>query len=450
MKTAAEIMDTTSPRSPPTPTPASAIELLAKTEKGAIPVVDEERRVVGIVSESDLVLSDEEADLHLPLYFDLMGAVVFLGSIKHFEERLNKAFATKVSELMTADPETVSVDDDAETVARRIAETHHNHLPVVDGDGRLAGLVTRADALAALVDSDSMARATARIDFGAVERNCARLKEEVGRTSSSARWSRPTATVTAAPLCRRRGRGWSEPACGRDRRRGGADRPRASAHPAADDGSADAGGARRRARRGVGDLRLARRIPRSRRRTGPRLGRPARVHVKHDSGMGRLGNRDPSRVIAIARACAANENLELAGIWTHFATADEPDSDFFGEQLERFSVVAEAVRREFPDVIVHAANSAAVLRDRRSHFDMVRCGVAIYGLDPFQQDPAEHDLRRPSRCTPTSPTSSASPPATVPATAGPGGRRRPAPTLRCCRSAMGTGSAAASRTMPRC
>ena len=47
----------------------------------------------------------------------------------------------------------MSVDDDAETVARRIAETHHNHLPVVDGDGRLAGLVTRADALAALVDA---------------------------------------------------------------------------------------------------------------------------------------------------------------------------------------------------------------------------------------------------------------------------------------------------------
>jgi alanine racemase len=97
-------------------------------------------------------------------------------------------------------------------------------------------------------------------------------------------------------------------------------------------------------------------------------------------------------VIAIARACAANENLELAGIWTHFATADEPDSDFFDDQLERFSVVADTIRGEFPDVVVHAANSAAVIRDRRSHFDMVRCGVAIYGLDPFQHDPADHDL----------------------------------------------------------
>jgi CBS domain-containing protein len=71
--------------------------------------------------------------------------------MKGFEERLNKAFATKVSELMSPDPVVVGIEDDAEAVARKIAETHHNHLPVVDEEGRLAGLVTRADALAALV-----------------------------------------------------------------------------------------------------------------------------------------------------------------------------------------------------------------------------------------------------------------------------------------------------------
>ena len=64
-------------------------------------------------------------------------------------------------------------------------------------------------------------------------------------------------------------------------------------------------------------------------------GRPARVHVKHDSGMGRLGNRDPQEVIALARACAADPDLDLAGVWTHFATADETDSGFFDEQLRR-------------------------------------------------------------------------------------------------------------------
>jgi alanine racemase len=121
-------------------------------------------------------------------------------------------------------------------------------------------------------------------------------------------------------------------------------------------------------------------------------GRPARVHVKHDSGMGRLGNRDPGAVLALLRACAQDPDLEPAGVWTHFATADEPDSAFFDEQLERFSAVAAAVRAEFPDATVHAANSAAVFREPRSHFDMARCGVAVYGLDPFQEDPAERGL----------------------------------------------------------
>jgi alanine racemase len=121
-------------------------------------------------------------------------------------------------------------------------------------------------------------------------------------------------------------------------------------------------------------------------------GRPARVHVKHDSGMGRLGTRDAGAVVTLARACAEDPHLELAGVWTHFATADELDSEFFDEQLERFSEVAEAVKSEFPAVTVHAANSAAVFREPRSHFDMVRCGIAVYGLDPFQGDPAERGL----------------------------------------------------------
>jgi len=152
MKTAAEMMRTDVPTVTPDDDARVAIDLLAKTDVGAIPVVDDDRKVVGIVSESDLVLSDEESDLHLPHYLNIMGGIVFVGSMKGFEERLNKAFATKVSELMSADPVTVNDYAGAETVARRIAEKHHNHLPVVDAEGRLAGLVTRADALAALVD----------------------------------------------------------------------------------------------------------------------------------------------------------------------------------------------------------------------------------------------------------------------------------------------------------
>ncbi len=72
-------------------------------------------------------------------------------------------------------------------------------------------------------------------------------------------------------------------------------------------------------------------------------GHRARVHVKYDSGMGRLGTFDPAEALALARAGAADPDLELAGVWTHLATADEPGSSFFDEQLDRFEEVATAV-----------------------------------------------------------------------------------------------------------
>jgi alanine racemase len=127
-------------------------------------------------------------------------------------------------------------------------------------------------------------------------------------------------------------------------------------------------------------------------RVAGELGTAARVHVKHDSGMGRLGERDPDRVIELAHSCAGDGDLELAGVWTHFATADEQGDDFLGEQLAAFRPVAEQARAIAPECTVHAANSAATLRDPETHFDMVRCGIAIYGLDPFHRDPAEHGL----------------------------------------------------------
>jgi CBS domain-containing protein len=152
MKNAAEMMDAEAPSVSPDDDARAAIDILSKTEHGAIAVVDADRKVVGIVSESDLILSEEQSDLHLPHYLNIMGGIVFIGSMKGFEERLDKAFATKVSELMTADPITVHTFESADRVAKKIADKHHNHLPVVDEDGRLAGMVTRADALAALVD----------------------------------------------------------------------------------------------------------------------------------------------------------------------------------------------------------------------------------------------------------------------------------------------------------
>jgi CBS domain-containing protein len=154
MKTAADIMNRDVPTVSPEDDARTAIDLLSKTDLGAIPVVDADRKVVGIVSESDLILGEEESELHLPHFLNIMGGIVFVGSMKGFEERLEKAFATKVSELMTPDPVVVQTNESADRVAKKIAESHHNHLPVVDEDGRLAGMVTRADALAAIVDEE--------------------------------------------------------------------------------------------------------------------------------------------------------------------------------------------------------------------------------------------------------------------------------------------------------
>jgi alanine racemase len=91
------------------------------------------------------------------------------------------------------------------------------------------------------------------------------------------------------------------------------------------------------------------------------------------------------RLVERAQATAG---VELIGAMTHFATADDRADGFFDEQLGRFAEWAAGHR----DLVVHAANSAGLLRDPAAHFDMARCGVAIYGLDPFGVDPAAEGL----------------------------------------------------------
>jgi alanine racemase len=118
-----------------------------------------------------------------------------------------------------------------------------------------------------------------------------------------------------------------------------------------------------------------------------------RVHVKLDSGMGRLGTRDPEEAARVASTAANTPGIELVGAMTHFATADElQDDGFFAGQLSAFTRWAESIRAAHPGVLVHAANSAAVLRDPGAQFDMVRCGIAVYGMDPFGRDPASRGL----------------------------------------------------------
>jgi CBS domain-containing protein len=144
-----EIMDP----DPVTVRPETPVEQVVATlrqhELPGLPVVDGEGRVVGMVTEADLVLPDDDGDLHIPHYINLFGGTIFLEPLSRFEQRLRKAFASNAADMMTSDPDTVSPDTTVQEAARIIHESGHNRLPVVE-DGRLVGVVTRLDVLGAL------------------------------------------------------------------------------------------------------------------------------------------------------------------------------------------------------------------------------------------------------------------------------------------------------------
>jgi CBS domain-containing protein len=144
-----EIMDTEPVTVSPDASVEEVVRALREHELPGVPVVDGDGRCVGIVTEADLVLPDDDGDLHIPHYVNLFGGTVFLEPLGRFEDRLRKAFASKASDMMTPDPEIVGPETNVRDAARTIHETGHNRLPVVDG-GRLVGVVTRVDVLGAL------------------------------------------------------------------------------------------------------------------------------------------------------------------------------------------------------------------------------------------------------------------------------------------------------------
>jgi alanine racemase len=242
-------------------------------------------------------------------------------------------------------------------------------------------------------EGDEQIRALAVVDLGAVERNCARLRAELSGEAS------------LGAVVKANGYGHGAVECAGAAIAGGAEWLMVAAATEAAELRAAFPDARLltmgalspsevEVALGAGSEIAAWR-PEFARLAGERgaaLGMRPRLHVKHDSGMGRLGERDPEAVLRLCEAIAADERLELAALWTHFATADDPGSDFFDRQLERFSALVERARSGHPGVLVHAANSAATLRDPAAHFALVRCGIAIYGLDPFGSDPLARGL----------------------------------------------------------
>jgi CBS domain-containing protein len=147
--TVRDIMETSVVTVYPEDTIENVIRTMRDHELPAIPVVNEGDRCVGIITEADLIMGGEEADLHLPHYIELFGGMVFLESTRKFEERLRKAIASTARDVMTEDPVTISPDASVYEAARAIARHKHNRLPVVE-HGRLVGVVTRVDVLDAL------------------------------------------------------------------------------------------------------------------------------------------------------------------------------------------------------------------------------------------------------------------------------------------------------------
>ena len=146
----ADIMERDAPSIAEDATVEAVVARFKELDVPALPVVNEGGRCVGVVTEKDLVIADEDGDLHIPHYIELFGGLLFFPpELRHFERRLKKAAATRVHDLMSEPPVVVEPSTPIHDAAHAIVERGHSRLPVVE-HGRYVGLITRADVLAAL------------------------------------------------------------------------------------------------------------------------------------------------------------------------------------------------------------------------------------------------------------------------------------------------------------
>lgn len=121
--------------------------LLREKHIGGAPVVNDEGELIGIVTEGDLMALD--ADLHFPHYIQFLDSVIYIERTKKFEERLKKAVAATVGDIMTADVHTVRPEDPVRAAATLMADHGFDRVPV-EQDGKVVGIVGRHDVLKAL------------------------------------------------------------------------------------------------------------------------------------------------------------------------------------------------------------------------------------------------------------------------------------------------------------
>ena len=124
-------------------------DLLARHKISGVPVVDGEGKVVGVVSEADVILQD--ADLHFPYYIPFLDSIIYLQSVSKFETRLRKMFGTKVADIMSREVVTIAPDASVYDAAALMADRTINRVPVLE-KGRLVGILTRGDIVKAIAE----------------------------------------------------------------------------------------------------------------------------------------------------------------------------------------------------------------------------------------------------------------------------------------------------------
>jgi len=125
--------------------------ILAKHKISGVPVVAEDGGVLGMVSESDVIMQD--AEFHFPYYIQFLESVIYLQSFAKFEERFRKTFGTKVTEVMSDDLVEVSPEASIHAAATLMADHRVDRLPVIEEDGTLVGIVTRGDIVRAIAEN---------------------------------------------------------------------------------------------------------------------------------------------------------------------------------------------------------------------------------------------------------------------------------------------------------
>lgn len=126
-------------------------DLLVNNKISGVPVLDDNKKLVGIATEGDLVFMD--ADLHFPRYFKLLGSIIYLESLNKFQKNLKKYLGTKVEDIMTAKIRTVKEDTPLNEIANLMIKYNINRVPVLDEKEDLVGIITRADIVKTMVSA---------------------------------------------------------------------------------------------------------------------------------------------------------------------------------------------------------------------------------------------------------------------------------------------------------